>query len=223
MPAFIDLTGQRFHRLLVLKRADSLSSVGRVQWDCRCDCGNEVVIPGLHLKTGNTKSCGCQRVDSSRANGKARKTHGMTRSPEYRAWQSMKDRCYNEDCENFKNYGARGIVVWHTWMKSFNNFYRDMGPRPGPDYSLDRIDNNGNYTPSNCRWATAEQQANNRRTNYLVELDGEVRTLSQVAKETNIPLPTLATRLKKGLDIKGAIIRKSHRGVKIGPHPEAFS
>lgn len=117
------------------------------------------------LASGNTKSCGCLRRETTSLVGLAKKTHGMRDTPEYGVWANMKDRCYNPSSEDYKNYGGRGIKVCERWLNSFENFYEDMGEKPWSKllYSLDRINNDGNYEPSNCRWATVKQQVNNRR------------------------------------------------------------
>lgn len=155
-----DLTGMRFGRLVVTELAPSMVVSGRSRrhWRCSCDCGEVVTVIALALISGGTKSCGCFRLDRIT-------THGMTGTPEYRSWRSMLQRCMNVSSNRYMNYGGRGISVCDRWM-DFANFFSDMGSRPSLDYSLDRIDNDGNYEPGNCRWATrSEQQRNKRRPN----------------------------------------------------------
>lgn len=192
-----NLTGQKFNRLTVLSRSAENSSAGKVQWLCKCECGTETLVVSQHLKNGNTKSCGCRRVEATRQNGLNRTTHGMTGTPEYKAWQNLRDRCYNEDAQQFRNYGGRGIRVCERWLNSFENFYADMGPRPSPEHSIDRRENNGDYEPSNCRWATPEEQGNNKRTNVYHELSGAFLTAPQIARQAELSTSTISSRLSR--------------------------
>lgn len=211
MAAALDLVGKRFKRLVVLERHPERSSLGKVQWVCRCDCGNAVITYTGALTSGNTKSCGCWKLEVCSANGLARKTHGLTATPEYKAWQGLKDRCYNKDAPQYRNYGARGIRVCDRWLESFENFFADMGFRPGPEYSIDREDNDGNYEPGNCRWTTSDIQANNRRVNKYYDFRGEQLTIPQIAKKLRIPPATLAARLRYGMSPEEAFTRQFHR------------
>lgn len=165
----IDVTDERFGRLIVLGPADSRH--GHRRWICQCDCGQTKTIELQALRGGRTKSCGCLAAE-----GRA-PIHGFapraSKNPVYAAWTSMRKRC--KDLDN-PNYGGRGIKVCERW-NSFENFYADMGERPGPEYSLDRIDNDGSYEPSNCRWATKKEQTTNRRT--VGELEARVRELER--------------------------------------------
>lgn len=187
MTTLIDLTGQRFGRLVVLSRAEN-GPRNAPYWNVRCDCGTERVTRGASLRTGGSKSCGCLVKDNNRrretTHGEAQGTdHNAT--PEYNAWSSMKGRCHNPRDKGYPNYGGRGIEVCESWRNSYQAFLGDVGRRPGPGYSIDRIDVNGNYEPGNVRWATARQQVRNRRVKgkMLIEiqsLENEVERLRSI-------------------------------------------
>lgn len=161
----LDLTGQRFGRLKV--KALTLKIGRKVKWICRCDCGTPLIVHAGDLRSGNTKSCGCLQVERAReANTVHRHGEGSYRNgrtPEFIAWQNMVARCSNPQHPSFRYYGGRGINVCERWRSSYENFLADMGRRPSPDLTLDRINNNGNYEPDNCRWATHSDQMRNRR------------------------------------------------------------
>ncbi len=153
-----NIVGLKFGRLLVESFAGIKHKM--TTWLCVCDCGNKCVTTVTKLKSGHTSSCGCLQKEliSIRA-----KTHGCSTLPEYKAWKGMKTRCYNTNRKSYKDYGGRGIKVCDRWLESFENFYEDMGEKPTQKHSLDRVDNDGNYEPGNCRWATIKEQMYNRR------------------------------------------------------------
>jgi hypothetical protein len=155
-----DLLGAKFGSLLVL----GLNSRNPVRWKCRCDCGNEAVVAPGHLKSGHTRSCGCLYTASVSAMRKKMITHGMSQTKIYRRWRGMITRCSVPSDTRYPWYGARGIKVCDRWKK-FENFLVDMG-MPPPGMSLDRIDNDGDYKPGNCRWTTHQQNCGNRRSSH---------------------------------------------------------
>lgn len=175
------MAGQRYGRLTVLGLAGRAPS-GRL-WDCRCTCGRSKVILGTALRSGHTKSCGCLFTEiTNRARRHGHRRGGGRTSAEYEIWRAMKARCTNPKATNFAYYGGRGIAVCERWLTSFEDFLADMGPRPTPDHSLNRIDNDGPYAPQNCRWATKQEQANNKRSNRYVIIDGSRLTLAAAAR-----------------------------------------
>lgn len=187
-----DLTGQRFGRLTVIAKAEDRPT-GCSKWLCQCDCGNTSSVGNNALKSGHTKSCGCLCRELA---SKASKTHGLSGSNTYMTWAGMKARCTNPNNTKYKDYGGRGITVCDRWLNSFENFLEDMGECP-EGLSLDRQNNNGNYEPENCRWATREEQLNNKRTNRFIEFDGRSQTLAQWSNELGVKRTTISERIDR--------------------------
>lgn len=186
--------GQRFGNLIVVDVKEASIKGSRTTFICECDCGMSLeAIPRL-VVSGRVVSCGCSRISKARTLGKQNRTHGMTSTPEYRSWLGMKTRCYDKSRECYKNYGERGIRVCDRWLNSFELFFKDMGPRPAPGYTIDRIDNDGNYEPDNCRLATKQEQINNRRNSKLIKYRGSLRSLSEIARIHNLSPKSLAWR-----------------------------
>ena len=197
-----NLTGQRFSRLVVqsICRQDDSN---RMHWLCLCDCGNTIVARADNLKQGLTRSCGCLRIETT---GVGAVTHGMCGTSEYEIWKGIKKRCCVEDYIEFPQYGGRGITMCDEWKESFEAFYRDMGPRPSPEHSIDRRDNNKGYSKENCRWATLVEQANNRRDNLYFDFDGDRKTLTEWCREFGLNYNRIRYLiLKKGMSFEDAI------------------
>jgi hypothetical protein len=191
--ALQDIKGQRFSRLRVLYYE------GRTKWVCKCDCGRKKAVKAADLKSGNTKSCGCIHKEviavSSRRHGAL--VGGIT-TPEYRTWSNIRQRAGNQNNSRYSDYGARGITICKRWEASFTDFLKDMGPKPSPKHSIDRIDNDKGYCPENCRWATVKEQQRNTRQNHRVTYRGETKTVVEWVEELGIPYDTLRMRLKRG-------------------------
>lgn len=206
-----DLKGKRFHSLVVIDRCNVKSPSGKTQWVCECDCGACLNVVTQHLVSGNTKTCGCGKIERAREQGTKNKKHGLTKTVEYKTWVGIKQRCLNPRSSSFSTYGGRGISVCDRWITSFELFLKDMGMRPSPEHSIDRKDPDGDYEPDNCHWATAEEQANNRRRNKKYEIDGKTLTIAQISREYCIPTATLYSRLfRDNLDIVDAVNLKAN-------------
>ena len=189
----IDLTGQKFGRLTVISRAENDKNK-HPRWLCRCDCGNTCVVLGENLRSGHTRSCGCWSRERST-------THGMKGTPIYKKWRGIKDRCFNPNNKQFKDYGGRGIYMFPEWIDDFQKFYEYVSKLPhfGEEgYTLDRIDNNGNYEPDNLRFTDRKTQSRNTRRNIIVEYQGREMTLAEAAELSGIPYNTLLARYYAG-------------------------
>lgn len=202
IPAYntLDLTGQRFGRLVVIKRADkeSTEKKKKAYWECQCDCEKTTIAETSNLRGGQTKSCGCLKKERTK---KSNTKHGFFGKPEYRAWASMMTRCFNTKNKGFPDYGGRGITVCERWRK-FENFYADLGQRPGKGYSLERLRNNGHYEPGNVIWATPKQQSRNKRNNIILTHNGQSNILADWAEELNIGDGAIRARLRRGWTIE---------------------
>lgn len=187
----VEVVGTKYGRLTLVAR------VRAGLWRARCDCGIERDFNMQDLRSGNTSSCGCLRVDLVRL---IKATHGDSRSPEWETWKRMTQRCYNDRHPNFKDYGGRGIVICERWRgpEGFINFLADMGRRPASKHSIDRFpDKNGNYELSNCRWATQQQQAENTRRNRWLTLNGVTMLLRDWVTSTGISQSLISMRINK--------------------------
>jgi len=201
---FIDLTGRVFGNLTVMRLAGR-NQHGRLLWECRCDCGNTAVYKSYKLTSGIRISCGCRCA--------VIRTHGLCRTPEYKIWKGMIKRCENQRCKEYKDYGGRGIKVHPLWRADFKAFYAYVGPRPSDKHSIDRYpDNNGNYEPGNVRWATKNQQLNNRRVTKLLTLNGETASVSDWSQKLGISSDTIKWRIKHGWTTEQALTPIERRG-----------
>lgn len=215
--AKIDMVGKRFGRLVVVSEATK-DKARAVKWNCVCDCGNTVTVAGPDLRRGKSRSCGCYMRDKNRENRtKMNLTHGMTGTRIFKIWCGMKKRCYDPKQPAYKNYGGRGIKLCDEWL-DFSKFYSwAMANGYTDELTIDRIDVNGNYEPSNCRWATHKEQNNNTRRSRLLTYDGETLTLSQWSEKTGINHATLWDRLNSGWTVGEAlekVYRKPYHNIK---------
>lgn len=192
-----------------------LKYVGKAKWECQCECGNVKSVEGYALRKGKTTSCGCWNLEVGRiAHEKA-----YPNSNAYRVWKAMKTRCSNTTVENYKNYGGRGIKVCDRWRNSFPNFIEDMGPRPSMQHTIHRIDNDGPYEKSNCKWADKAEQSYNKRVTRRVEVDGKHYTLPELRNlvpiEDQVPVSNASLRfrmIKAGWGIRQALTTPMVRG-----------
>lgn len=199
------MIGNRYGRLVVQADAGIRGKKYDRYWECLCDCGQRTVVVGHSLKNGGTKSCGCARRETLQ---RILTTHGRSKNGKSRAysvWKSMKQRCFDPNCESYSRYGARGITVCDRWL-DFNNFLADMGEPPN-SRSLDRIDNSKGYSPENCRWATFREQNRNRRSNTVLTVDGVSLCLIEWSERTGLKPATICRRLAAGWDVRSAIFR----------------
>lgn len=163
------MIGQQFSRLTVIGPAEKKGKKSR--WLCLCSCGETSIAMTYDLLRGKHRSCGCLRREKITKHGAI--SNNEVKNMAYRSWLTMRQRCLNHNAPHYERYGGRGIMICDRWLESFNNFLEDMGPRPSMRHTLDRIDNNGNYEPGNCRWATRKEQSYNRSTNRLLTLNGK--------------------------------------------------
>ena len=195
-----DLSGHRFGRLVAI-HPTKLDSGRRMLWHCKCDCGSEREVASSHLRSGNSTSCGCLRKENFNS-----RTHGKTRTDEFRTWLSMRGRCENKKHGYYHIYGARGISVCERWQK-FENFLEDMGQKQSPKHSIDRINNEDGYNQGNCRWATSGEQSRNKRTNVMITHDGVTKCVRDWSIEMNLNFATLMHRIKRGWPIGDALLK----------------
>jgi hypothetical protein len=208
-----DITGQKFGKLLVLSYSEKKTKdKKRMVW-CQCDCGNKKEITAANLVSGMSKTCGCERVETAR---KTFTKHGYRSHPMYHRWAAMMQRCYDENSHEFKNYGARGIKVCERWKESFWNYAEDLGLPPFPSASIDRVVNDGDYCPENCRWVSNKEQSTNRRTTKILEFNGKKMCIADWERKLGFCLGSLKKRFAVGLTVEQALsIPKIPKGKRI--------
>lgn len=203
MAKVVDISGKKFGRLTVIRKVPrplNLKS-SNARWECICDCGKIVNVISANLRNGTSSSCGCYKKEVT---SMVKRTHGQSsynKTSEYQAWKGMKYRCYNKKGDHYHLYGGRGIIVCDRWLNSFENFLQDMGKKPSSKHSLDRINNNGNYEPSNCRWATDNEQRRNNSRNVFLDYNGKRYVLTDLAKHLSVNFGCFRAMIKrKGLE-----------------------
>lgn len=186
----LELTGQSFGKLTAVRK-EGRDSHGAILWLCECECGQTTIVDGSRLVRGLVRSCGCMM---------GHRTHGMSNTKIYKEWEGMKKRCYTPSEQSFRLYGGRGIEVCDKWRNDFRTFYDDVSTLAHfdePGYSLDRINNSGNYEPGNVRWADKFTQANNKRSNVMITYNNETHTLAEWARIVGINWATLRDRINR--------------------------
>ena len=206
-----DYTGERFGMLTVLSYSKTIK--GHKYYKCQCDCGNIKDISGSHLVTGASKSCGCMVVKTTI---KRSTTHGQSHTRLFSIWQGMKDRCYNSNSAVYKYYGKRGITISDEWKNDFSAFQKwSMEHGYSDDLSIERIDVNGNYDPSNCEWITLKDQAKNRTTSRYITINGITKQMIDWCKESPVTTTTVYKRIRDGWNVIDALTKPDQRKTSI--------
>lgn len=214
------MINERFHFLLVVEELEPTRYARTFvrNYRCLCDCGAETFASGPNLKRGATKSCGCWKQMTA---GFGTKSHGMSKTDEYKIWAGIKKRCLNPKYKEFHLYGGRGITISARWAESFENFYADMGPRPSKSHSIDRKDNDGNYEPGNCRWATDVEQSHNSKQVRLVQYEGQLIPIRDLARKINRSYWTVYKLIaRRGMPVEDALLALvSSEAAEFDPSP----
>lgn len=210
--------GQKFGRLMFLKEETPKGSKGNIRRGLfLCDCGKTTIVCIHDARCGHTSSCGCFHTERQRAAKSHGETIGRNYSPEYRAWKAMKGRCYDKNNINYSNYGGRGIVVCEKWLNNFQAFLADVGRKPTPKHTIDRIDVNGNYEPSNVQWATKREQMRNTRNVHPVTINGSTRLICEWAEISGVPEESISSRLRKGWEPEKAVFYPVNKRNQLTP------
>ena len=207
MVKFKDLKGKHFGKLTVIEKIENKGK--KVCWKCKCECGNYKDVISCHLLSGAINNCGCLKKDKIK---RIKTKHGKSKTKLFRVWAHMKDRCYREKDKRFRNYGGRGIKICEEWLNKENGFinFYNWAIKNGykENLSIDRIDNDGNYEPQNCRWTTMKVQANNTTRNHYLTYKGEKHTIAEWSTLTNIQQETIRKRLKRNWTIERTLNTK---------------
>jgi hypothetical protein len=205
MPKMLDLSNQRFGRLTVKSFIGAINKSGHYYWICKCDCGSVKEISTANLRSNVIKSCGCYQKEMASI---ANKTHGQSqrKTKEYYSWTGMRKRCNQKNCEDYKDYGGRGITVCERW-DSFENFLADMGKAP-EGHSLDRIDVNKGYSPENCKWSDSKTQARNKTNTRWITYNGVTKALAEWAELSGSKRTMIDKRIRRGWSVGEAIFGK---------------
>ena len=201
----MDLTNKKYGKLLVLKKSKSKYK-NNITWDCLCDCGNKIVVTTANLNSHRVCSCGCLKIEKLVQRSTK---HNQRHTHLYEVWKSMKQRCYNPKLKVYKNWGARGIKICEDWLNDFQSFY-DWSMTNGykDELTIDRIDVNGNYEPSNCRWVDRKTQAANTRLAKLITINGESKCIAEWCRIYNVNRATYNSRVRRGLSAEEALTKK---------------
>lgn len=204
---FIDLTGEKFGKLTVVSETSKRTKNKKIIWLCRCECGNTIEVSVADLGR-NTNSCGCQ--SSRKTIGERSKTHGMSTTPLYAVWRTMRDRCNNPNNKSYKNYGARGITVCSEWL-SFEKFYEDMGDSYKRGLTIERKNIDEGYNKNNCIWITKAEQSLNKRNTRYITYKGETLPFTIMCRKYNVSHSMVEKRLKLGWDVERAFEQPSRK------------
>ena len=207
MPKCINLVGQKFGKLTVIKISGH-DNHGKITWECHCECGNATVSTTGDLRSGSSRSCGCSRNGKIMPLTFARSINAV---PEWLAWKNIIQRCTNPHHKAYENYGGRGIKICDEWKNDFLAFYNHIGKRPTPKHEVDRIDNEVGYVPENVRWATRKEQSNNRRSNRLITYKEKTMTISQWADEIGIDRKSIQNRIRAGWSVDKTLTEPLHK------------
>lgn len=193
---FVDLTGKKFTDWTVISLDEPKTKEKRESyWVCKCKCGTIKTLLGGNLRSGKSTSCGCSRIEMIQG-------YKLSEHPLYWVYKSIQNRCYRKTDKSYHNYGGRGIKMSKSWYNSFNQFVVDMGQKPTPSHSIERLDNEKGYSKNNCKWGTPKEQGNNQRTNVILEYKGKKMNVTQWAEYLEIKRHLIYSRLKLGWSIE---------------------